>query len=99
MLPDDSAWKKLPDVPDDFGYGIATQLLGVGPAVNVGTRMLACEPGDRFVLCTDGAWSVAGEDAIAAACRHARAADVAAAIASAIDPMRDGAALVAVAIA
>jgi len=51
------------------------------------------------VLCSDGAWGVAGDAAIAAACRHARADEIAAAIGDAATPLRDDAAIIAVGIA
>jgi hypothetical protein len=98
LLPDDGIWKKSPERSQDWHYGISTQLLGYDASVKVATRAIACEPGDRFVLCTDGAWSVLGDDGIADACRRASADDIVDALLAGAVPLRDHAAMLAVAI-
>jgi serine/threonine protein phosphatase PrpC len=89
----------MPATDDDRYYGITGALLGVAPSPAVTTREIDCAPGDRFVLCSDGAWGVAGDDAIAAACGRERAAEVVAAISDAATRVRDDVAILAVAIA
>jgi hypothetical protein len=99
LLPDHGIWRKTPEAADDFHYGITGGLLGVAPSMPIVTRALACEPGDRFVLCSDGAWSVAGDAALAAACARAQPEEIVAAAAGAVTPLRDDAAIIAVVIA
>jgi serine/threonine protein phosphatase PrpC len=97
LLQDDGIWKKSEQFSEDMHYGISSQLLGFD-AVKVATRTVACEPGDRFVLCTDGAWSVLGDDAISAACRGVNADDIVGALLAGAVPLRDDAAMLAVVI-
>jgi hypothetical protein len=89
----------MPETEDDRYYGITGGLLGVAPSLTVATREVDCAPGDRFVLCFDGAWGVAGDGAIAAACGRGRAEEVVASVADAATPIRDDAAVIAVVIA
>jgi serine/threonine protein phosphatase PrpC len=99
LLPDDGVWRKTPETADDRFYGITGGLLGVAPTAAVTTRAVDCATGDRFVLCSDGAWGVVNDGAIAAACEHPRAEGIVAAIVDAAKPIRDDAAVVAVVIA
>jgi serine/threonine protein phosphatase PrpC len=96
LLPDDGVLNKAPETSEPWHYGIASQLLGFDASVKVATRAIDCEPADRFVLCSDGAWSVLGDDGIAAACRRASADDVAEALMAGAVPLRDDAAMLAV---
>jgi len=98
LLPDDGIWKKSPAHTEDRYYGISSQLLGFHASVKVATREIACEVGDRFVLCSDGAWSVLGEDGIADACSRASADDIVDALLAGAVPLRDHAAMLAVVI-
>jgi len=45
---------------------IITRALGVDSTIEVDTRKTAWEPGDIFLLCSDGLYSMIGDDAIAA---------------------------------
>ena len=98
LLPDDGIWKKSPAHSAERFYGISSHLLGFHPSVKVATREIACEPGDRFVLCSDGAWSVLGDEAIDAACRRPNADDIVDALLAGAVPLRDHAAMLAVVI-
>jgi serine/threonine protein phosphatase PrpC len=57
-------------VGDPLHYGVSSVLLGVASTVAMETTALATQPGDRFVLCSDGAWSMLDDGVITAACRH-----------------------------
>ena len=95
LLPDDGIWSKAPE-SEARHYGISAQLLGNDASVKVATRAIAYEAGDRFVLCSDGAWSMLGDDGIAAACRRATSDDVVGALMAGAVPLRDDAAMLAV---
>jgi len=96
LLPDDGIWSKTAETGEPRHYGISAQLLGGDASVKVATRAIDYEPGDRFVLCSDGAWSTLGDDGIAAACRRATADDVVGALMAGAVPLRDDAAMLAV---
>jgi hypothetical protein len=96
LLPDDGIWSKTPDSGESRHYGISTQLLGGDASVKVATRTIDCASDDRFVLCSDGAWSTLGDDGIAAACRRATADDIVGALMAGAVPLRDDAAMLAV---
>ena len=97
-MPDDGIWSRTAGPSEPRHYGISTQLLGGDASVKVATRAIACEVGDRYVLCSDGAWSVLGDDGIAAACRRATSDDIVGALMAGAVPLRDDAAMAAVVI-
>jgi protein phosphatase len=44
-----------PDHPEDFALGhVITRALGTAPTVEVDARLVQVEPGDTFLLCSDG---------------------------------------------
>jgi len=84
LLPDQS---QNPDarLGDDGNpsYGLATARLGLGPTATVLTRSVEVLPADRFILVSDGVWSVVPAASIAQACTLATASAISAALASA----------------
>ena len=96
LLLRDQGIEKPEGLDDAFSHGIASVLLGLQPTVPVETRALAFEPGDRFVLCSDGVWSLANDVALAAACRHDRADDIVAELSAVVKDNEDDVAIVAV---
>jgi serine/threonine protein phosphatase PrpC len=64
-------------------YGLATALLGLGPTPTILTRSVEVLSADRFILVSDGVWSVVSDASIAQACTLATAPAISAALASA----------------
>jgi len=62
LTEDHSLWNDLvragtldPDHPEEFALGhVITRALGTEPVVEVDARLVALEPGDTFLICSDG---------------------------------------------